>query len=107
MPQLSLDGTYRLTSAGRDPYQICHGRLLGMSYANAMHSFVKGTTKFDDTQGPSIPGFTRGSTPTKNTRVQSLHAMRAEIERTISQEVRAFGARRCRYVGEAKAHFNS
>jgi len=34
-----------------------------------------------------------------------LYATRAGIEETISQEVRAFGARRCRYVGEAKAQF--
>ena len=41
----------------------------------------------------------------KTQEFKDLYATRAGIEGTISQEVRAFGARRCRYVGEAKAHF--
>jgi transposase len=32
------------------------------------------------------------------------YARRAGVEGTISQSVRAFGLRRCRYVGQAKAH---
>jgi transposase len=32
------------------------------------------------------------------------YARRAGVEGTISQAVRAFGARRCRYLGAAKAH---
>ncbi len=41
----------------------------------------------------------------KTQEFKALYATRAGIEGTISQEVRAFGARRCRYVGAAKAHF--
>ena len=32
------------------------------------------------------------------------YACRAGIEGTLSQGVRGFGLRRCRYVGQAKAH---
>jgi transposase len=40
----------------------------------------------------------------KTPEFKDLYATRAGIEGTLSQEVRTFGARRCRYVGEAKAH---
>ncbi len=41
----------------------------------------------------------------KTQEFKDVYATRAGVEGTISQVVRAFGARRCRYVGEAKAHF--
>ena len=79
-------------------------RMPGLSEPAALHASQDGGPRDDAATAERHEALQAARRQQETSEWKAEYAKRAGIEGTISQGVRGFGLRRCRYIGLAKAH---